>query len=149
MSLFPIPKGVIEKIITLQRRFLWNGNSSKKAMSLVAWASSQFPSTLVRGLGIGNLHHKNIILLFKWIWRFLNESQSLWQASCSSQIWVKTIFHHPQHLSLSYVGGPCNRICSSSQSKDEDWRWFSYPLLEQFMGGGEATLKFYVPVSLD
>lgn len=37
MSLFPIPKGVVEKIVKLQRRFLWVGSLEKKALPLVRW----------------------------------------------------------------------------------------------------------------
>lgn len=37
MSIFPIPKGVIEKINKIIRAFLWSGDSKKKAISLVAW----------------------------------------------------------------------------------------------------------------
>ena len=30
------------------------------------------------GLGIGNLRSKNKALLFKWLWRFPNEQDTLW-----------------------------------------------------------------------
>lgn len=36
MSLFPIPKGVIEKITKIQSRFFWRGSAEKKPIPLVS-----------------------------------------------------------------------------------------------------------------
>lgn len=62
MSLLPISKGVIEKLVTIQRNFLWSGSDDKRALPLVAWANIELPK-MYGGLGIGNLLHKNIKLL--------------------------------------------------------------------------------------
>lgn len=64
MSLFPIPKKVIEKINKITRAFLWSGDSEKKAISLVAWKSIQLPKSM-GGLGIGNMLHRNLAMLSK------------------------------------------------------------------------------------
>ena len=37
MSLFPIPKNIVEKINQLRRSFLWNGNKEHKSYHLVKW----------------------------------------------------------------------------------------------------------------
>jgi hypothetical protein len=37
MSIFPTPKGIIQKIRTIQRDFLWRGAETKKKWALVAW----------------------------------------------------------------------------------------------------------------
>lgn len=65
MSLFPIPKGIVEKIVKLQRQFFWCGDEHKKFLPLAAWNLIELPKAL-GGLGVGNLLHRNISLLFKW-----------------------------------------------------------------------------------
>lgn len=76
--LFPIPKGVIEEICKTQRKFLWSGDYEKKALPLVSWGLLELHKKL-GGLGIGNLWHRNISLLFKWWWRFITEPNALWR----------------------------------------------------------------------
>lgn len=77
ITLFPVPAGVVQKIVKLTRQFLWAGNAEKKALPLVAWDVIQLPKNL-GGLSIGNIKHKNLALLFKWLWRFFEEPSLLW-----------------------------------------------------------------------
>jgi hypothetical protein len=37
MSVFPAPKGILQKIRTIQREFLWKGVETRKKWALVAW----------------------------------------------------------------------------------------------------------------
>jgi hypothetical protein len=37
MSVFPAPKGILQKIRTIQRDFQWRGVETKKKWALVAW----------------------------------------------------------------------------------------------------------------
>eukprot|EP00253_Pinus_taeda_P015369 PITA_15369 len=37
LSVLPAPKGILDQIRTIQRSFLWSGNSEKRKWSLVAW----------------------------------------------------------------------------------------------------------------
>lgn len=69
MSLFSVPIGVVENIVKIQRNFLWCGNDGKKGFPLITWERLEFSKAL-GGLGIGNLLHRNLTLLFKWFWRF-------------------------------------------------------------------------------
>ena len=79
MSLFKMPKIVAAKIVKMQRRFFWGGlNAESKLCPTVRWADIQLPKEL-GGLGIGNIMHKNLILLFKWWWRFSESDNSLWK----------------------------------------------------------------------
>lgn len=78
MSLFPIPKGVLEKITKIQRQFMWCGSTEKRGMPLVPWRMLEFQKTL-GGLSMGNLLHRNLALLFKWLWRYHNEPHALWR----------------------------------------------------------------------
>ncbi|GKA22407.1 hypothetical protein Tco_0708369 [Tanacetum coccineum] len=75
LSLFRAPVKVIN--MSIRRRFFWGFKEGKKGISWVKWES-----TLARqhhgGLGIGSIKAKNLSLLGKWWWRFLNEEDALW-----------------------------------------------------------------------
>lgn len=43
LSLFRIPKGVLEKIIKMQRKFFWSSDDKKKGIPLVKWEVIQKP----------------------------------------------------------------------------------------------------------
>ena len=66
MSMFKMPKAVATKIVKLQRRFFWGGrNGENKSCPTVKWSDIELPREM-GGLGVGNILHKNLILLFKW-----------------------------------------------------------------------------------
>ena len=79
MSLFKMPKIVAAKIVKMQRRFFWGGlNGESKCCPSVKWVDIELPKQL-GGLGAGNILHKNLILLFKWWWRFSESDNTLWK----------------------------------------------------------------------
>ncbi|XP_048491371.1 uncharacterized protein LOC125492703 [Beta vulgaris subsp. vulgaris] len=111
MSIYPAPKGVMQKIIKLVRSFLWGGNSNKSSMPLVSWKIVQLPKAC-GGLSIGNMVHKNLALLFKWIWRYFDDPSHLW-----CQV-IKAKYKYPSTLTISDLsippkGGPWKLICST------------------------------------
>lgn len=79
LSMFKMSKSIANKIVKLQRRFVW-GNSAHGHMQtpMVKWSSIELPKSL-GGLGIGNILHKNLILLFKWWWRFSKSDNTIWK----------------------------------------------------------------------
>nr|XP_029148315.1 uncharacterized protein LOC114925208 [Arachis hypogaea] len=84
LSLFKMLKAVAEKLISLQRRFLWSSEEGRTGMALIRWEVVQAPKKL-GGLGVGNAMVRNTALLFKWWWRFAKEDCPLWKkvvASC-------------------------------------------------------------------
>ena len=79
MSLFKMPKIVADKIVKMQRKFFWGRVSGvSKCCPTVKWAEIELPKEL-GGLGVGNIMHKNLILLFKWWWRFSECDNTLWK----------------------------------------------------------------------
>lgn len=110
MSLFPAPKGVIEAINRLQRQFLWSGVMKKSYMALVSWDQVVLPKVL-GGLNCGNLLHRNISLLVKWIWRFINEPHALWQKVIKSKYNYLPVLL-PHDLEIPVKGGPWRNICA-------------------------------------
>ncbi|XP_015953537.1 uncharacterized protein LOC107477959 [Arachis duranensis] len=72
LSLYKMPKAVAEKLISLQRKFLWSREDGRNGLALVRWEVVQAPKRL-GGLGVGDAMIRNTALLFKWWWRFSKE----------------------------------------------------------------------------
>jgi hypothetical protein len=51
MSIFPTPKGILQKLRTIQRDFLWQGEEKRKKWALVAW-EKVFKPKIKGGLGL-------------------------------------------------------------------------------------------------
>nr|CCA66178.1 hypothetical protein [Beta vulgaris subsp. vulgaris] len=111
MSLFPIPKGVVEKINKITRRFLWSGDMEKRSIPLVAWKIAQLPKDM-GGLGIGNIFHKNSAMLSKWMWRLLSDSSPIWcQVVCNKYKYQGTL--SITDIKVPKSGGPWRHICAA------------------------------------
>nr|KAJ0197364.1 hypothetical protein LSAT_V11C700352090 [Lactuca sativa] len=76
-SLFVAPTGVIKKLESIRRRFLWGGTDEKKRINWVAWQSVTAPKE-TGGLGMGSLRALNLSLITKWIWRLKVDNSGLW-----------------------------------------------------------------------
>ncbi|XP_029146965.1 uncharacterized protein [Arachis hypogaea] len=109
LNLFKMPKAVAEKLISLQRRFLWSSEEGRTGMALVRWDVVQAPKKL-GGLGVGDAMVRNTALLFKWWWRFAKEECTLWKkvvCSCHN-------LNPNEPLSTQELptrGGPWKDIC--------------------------------------
>ena len=79
ISMFKMPNAIALKIVKLQRKFFWSGSTGEKlGCPRIKWAEIELPKEL-GGLGVGNIMHKNLILLFKWWWRFSESDNTLWK----------------------------------------------------------------------
>nr|XP_029145814.1 uncharacterized protein LOC114924701 [Arachis hypogaea] len=78
LSLYRMPKAVTDKLISLQRRFLWSKEDGRNGMALVRWEVVQAPKKF-GGLGVGDAMLRNTALLFKWWWHFSKEDCPLWK----------------------------------------------------------------------
>lgn len=103
-------KGAIDKIVGLQRKFLWSGGTSKSFLALTSWDILELPKML-GGLGCGNLLHRNLSLLLKWLWRYLHESHTLLHRIISYKYGYHPIFLHHNLTTPSY-GEPWKNICA-------------------------------------
>ena len=117
MSIYPMPSGVRDLISRIQRNFLWNGHSEKNRLSPAAWHLIELPKSL-GGLGLGNIHQKNLALLAKWVWRYLSEPHPLWRKL------VQEKYHHGPLFSILDLespknGGPWRAICSALLSNPQ------------------------------
>ncbi|KAK1300345.1 hypothetical protein QJS10_CPB13g01076 [Acorus calamus] len=79
LSLFKIPKGILQKIDGIRRRFLWSGPSlDRRKVHLVKW-EIVCSSKREGSLGVLNLEDMNKALLSKWKWRRLTCDTLMWK----------------------------------------------------------------------
>ena len=76
-SFFRVPKKVMDKLVGLQRQFLWGGNLDQKKIAWVNWGTVCLPKKK-GGLGIRDLGKFNLALLGKWHWNLFNHHGELW-----------------------------------------------------------------------
>ena len=81
LSLFTIPTYVANRIEKLQMDFLWGDGKTH----LVEWDKVCAPMAN-GGLSIRKLTTFNKILLGKWLWRFRNKENWLWQRVTTSKV---------------------------------------------------------------
>uniref|UniRef100_A0A0V0IVQ8 Putative ovule protein n=1 Tax=Solanum chacoense TaxID=4108 RepID=A0A0V0IVQ8_SOLCH len=75
MSLFPMPGKIIQRLDTIRRNFLWQGNGEGvKKFHLVKW-DAVISNKKEGGLGIKNLKAHNKSLLLKWLWRLASSNR--------------------------------------------------------------------------
>ncbi|GKV10561.1 hypothetical protein SLEP1_g21905 [Rubroshorea leprosula] len=77
MSMFLIPKGVIKKLDSIRRAFLWGGNDEKRVINWVGW-ENVCKSKEEGGLGVKNLRTFNLALMGKWWGRLAKGEGGLW-----------------------------------------------------------------------
>lgn len=77
LSLFKAPKGVLDSLEKLRRRFLWGGSENKKKIHWVSW-KKVLASKNKGGLGVGSIYALNIGLIVKWWWRLKTCPDTLW-----------------------------------------------------------------------
>jgi len=70
LSVMKMPVVVWQKIVRLQREFLWGGIKRRKSIPWVSWSVVCKPKC-EGGLGVRNLRLVNLSLLAKWRWRYL------------------------------------------------------------------------------
>ncbi|CAK8543253.1 unnamed protein product [Lathyrus sativus] len=78
LAFFKAPKKIVNDIITIQRRFLWVRNSSKKFISWISW-NSICKTKEYGGLGIKHVGRFNCALIEKWLWRFQSSGNEIWR----------------------------------------------------------------------
>ncbi|GJT05680.1 RNA-directed DNA polymerase, eukaryota, reverse transcriptase zinc-binding domain protein [Tanacetum coccineum] len=77
MSIYMMPVSIRKKLESLRNNFFIGADLDDKKMTWVKW-NRCLASKKESGLGIGSIFGLNIGLLFKWIWKFLNNNSDLW-----------------------------------------------------------------------
>lgn len=73
-----ILKSVARKIIALERKFFWGGDSENKKLATLSWKDLEALVEMGE-LGFGNIKLKNLGLLIKWWISYSNENDALWK----------------------------------------------------------------------
>ncbi|XP_074320087.1 uncharacterized protein LOC141656897 [Silene latifolia] len=92
MSIFIIPKGVLRRINTLCRNFLWDGKVEFMRVPLVSW-DSVFSPKEEGGLGIKNSSVWNVAAVEKLVWWVYCSPDKLW-VQWVNQIYLKNKSWH-------------------------------------------------------
>ncbi|XP_048494804.1 uncharacterized protein LOC125494938 [Beta vulgaris subsp. vulgaris] len=136
MSIFPIPKGVVEKINRIQRSFFWHGGVDKKGGALIKWKILQLPK-LMGGLNVSNLADRNLGLLLKWVWRYCSEPKSLWRLLVQEKYKYPHIMNMADFQTINH-GGPWRTICNHLHSHPASLRLLK-SASRVTVGNGEDT----------
>jgi hypothetical protein len=78
LSIFKAPKAVIFTIESIRRRFFWGFKENERKIIWFRWKKI-LADKIYGGLGVRSIKAKNLSLLGKWRWRFLNEKDTLWR----------------------------------------------------------------------
>nr|GFA88055.1 RNA-directed DNA polymerase, eukaryota [Tanacetum cinerariifolium] len=77
MSLFKAPEGIISLLEKMRNKFFLGADTDDRKITRVCW-NKVLAHKNKGGLGVNSLHALNLASIFKWIWRFLASSSSLW-----------------------------------------------------------------------
>jgi len=77
LSFFKIPKHVVQKIVSIQRNFLWGSHQEANKIPWVRWDIVCLPKSKGE-LGIKDLTKFNEALLGKWGWELANNQNQPW-----------------------------------------------------------------------
>ncbi|GJZ85778.1 RNA-directed DNA polymerase, eukaryota [Tanacetum coccineum] len=77
MSLFKVPKAVLATMEAMRREFFYGAQADERKIAWVKW-SKVLSSKKNGGLGVSSFYALNRALLFKWVWRFISQDNSLW-----------------------------------------------------------------------
>nr|GFD05243.1 RNA-directed DNA polymerase, eukaryota, reverse transcriptase zinc-binding domain protein [Tanacetum cinerariifolium] len=77
MSIFKVPMKVLQNMESIRVRFFNGADVNSKKPSWVRW-KSVLAAKDVGGLGVSSFFALNRALMFKWVWRFFSQKNSLW-----------------------------------------------------------------------
>jgi hypothetical protein len=117
MQVFRLPQGIIDRIISCTRRFLWRGDKSfSEGHCLIGWQSLTLPKNR-GGIGIIDLRAHNETLLLRLLWALHTEPDSPWVLKLWTQLRIHTIYDlslHPSTTSYFILQHSCH--CSARSS---------------------------------
>jgi hypothetical protein len=78
LSFLKIPESVINKVIRIQRQFLWGGVKDGRKLCWLSW-KAVCRDKKEGGLGVKDIRIVNVSLLTKWRWKLLQNDPALWK----------------------------------------------------------------------
>ena len=77
MSLFKVPMSCLHRMESIRCHFFNGVDLNSKKATWVRW-KNVLASKEKGGLGVSSLYALNRALMFKWVWRFITQKESLW-----------------------------------------------------------------------
>ncbi|GKD83102.1 RNA-directed DNA polymerase, eukaryota [Tanacetum coccineum] len=77
MSLYKVPKTVLKMMESIRSKFFNGVDGGEKKITWIKW-SKVLSAKKNGGLGVSSFYALNRALLFKWVWRFISQEDSLW-----------------------------------------------------------------------
>ncbi|GLU02749.1 hypothetical protein SLE2022_199870 [Rubroshorea leprosula] len=77
MSVYVIPKGIIQSIDKLRKSFLWGGKGDERKINWISW-DRVCKKKEEGGLGVRDLRKFNLALMGKWWGRLAESGESMW-----------------------------------------------------------------------
>ena len=139
MFVMKMSVSVWNKVVRLQRNFLWGGVKRSRSIPWVSWA-------IVGKPGVRDLRQVNLALLAKWRWRFLLGDGGLW---CDILIARYEVCHPSPHLGgrpsgLRGVSSWWSNISLLVGDKEVTVDWFSNEVA-RVVGDGLSTHFWHDP----
>ncbi|GJY49029.1 RNA-directed DNA polymerase, eukaryota [Tanacetum coccineum] len=134
MSIFKAPKGVLKEMESIRNNFFIGADISAKKITWVAW-DKVLASKKTGGLGVSSYFALNRALLFKWIWRFVSQEDSLW-FNVMKALYGPNIYSH----SVQYSSTWCSILKEMQKLKVKGFDFLS--LCNKRVGDGKNT-KFW------
>eukprot|EP00253_Pinus_taeda_P036193 PITA_36193 len=99
LSILPAPKGILDQIRSIQRSFLWSGNSEKRKWSLVAWKKLCRPKNR-GGLNLVDPLVVNRVCGAKIWWKWISDTTLPW-----ATLWKEKYRLNSSNLDLIRING--------------------------------------------
>ncbi|GJS62440.1 RNA-directed DNA polymerase, eukaryota [Tanacetum coccineum] len=99
MSLYKVPKSVLHSMESIRRNFFNGNQGDERKITWVKW-SKVLASKKYGGLGVSSYYAFNRALLFKWVWRFISQDNSLWCRFITSMHGSQLLKLSPFHSSI-------------------------------------------------
>ena len=114
-SFFRVPKKVVNKLVRLQRNFLWDGASEQNKIAWIKWEAVCMPKE-EGGLGVKDITSFNVALMGKWKWELFQSQGELWVRLLNSKYggW-RGLSEHPRPAKESIWWRDLKKLCQHTQ----------------------------------
>ncbi|GJV22614.1 RNA-directed DNA polymerase, eukaryota [Tanacetum coccineum] len=135
-SLFKVPVGVLRRLESYRSSFFRGVDSGVRKTTWFSW-DKVVASKDVGGLGVSSLFAMNHALLFKWIWKFMTQPDSLWVSVIKAILGRGGNLERDVPVGKSSIWLDCIR--SMTWLKDRGVDLLSY--VQKKVGNGELKIR--------
>nr|GEX88702.1 RNA-directed DNA polymerase, eukaryota, reverse transcriptase zinc-binding domain protein [Tanacetum cinerariifolium] len=134
MSIFKVPMHILQGMESLRSHFFNGIDLNSKKSIWVRW-NNVLASKENGGLGVSSLFSLNRTLLFKWVWRFFTQKETLWARVISAIHGVDGGFGSAKKSEQAYIW--CNITKEMERLASQDIDLFNF--MQKKIGNGLNT----------